>query len=115
MPRILSHAFLGTLLSTIVVAVGVFYVSPLIGVPLHITFAECLTFGALISATDPVTTLAIFKEQRMAENGLGHLYYSVLGESILNDAVGITLYSSFSKLVLQDQSSITGNDIAVMS
>jgi len=44
----------------------------------------------LISATDPVTTLAIFKEQNLVEIGLGHLYYTVLGESILNDAVGIT-------------------------
>lgn len=31
----------------------------------HPTFTEFLTFGALISATDPVTTLAVFQEKRV--------------------------------------------------
>merc|ERR1719193_1572933 len=66
----------------------------------------------MISATDPVTTLAIFKEQRLAERRLGHLYYSVLGESVLNDAVGITLFSSFSQQVLQHKTSLGAADVA---
>jgi len=102
--RILVYAFLGTLLSTIVVAYMVFYLPPLTGLSGRApSFTECLTFGALISAVDPVTTLAIFKDQRMVENGLGYLYYSVLGESILNDAVAITLANSFSDLVRKGQ------------
>jgi sodium/hydrogen exchanger 3 len=100
--RILMHAFVGTLLSSIVVAVGIFYLPPLTGFSAKFSFAECLSFGALISATDPVTTLAIFKEQNMVENGLSYLYYTVLGESILNDAVAITLFESFSDLVKDD-------------
>lgn len=104
--RILTHAFLGTLLSSIVVAAGLYYLPPLTGVSAwaKLNFAECLTFGALISSTDPVTTLAIFKEQHMVENGLSYLYYTVLGESILNDAVALTLFESFSDLVRQDLS-----------
>jgi sodium/hydrogen exchanger 8 len=100
LPRILTHAVLGTLLSAIVVGAGIFYFQPS---AINITFAECLTFGALISATDPVTTLAIFKEQNMIDNGLGYLYYTVLGESILNDAVGITLFTAFGNLVQEDR------------
>jgi len=96
--RILTHAFVGTLVSSIVVAVGLFYVPGF-----EFSLAECLTFGALISATDPVSTLAIFKEQKMVESGLGYLYYSVLGESILNDAVAITLFTSFGNLVKAEE------------
>ncbi|KAK1316579.1 Sodium/hydrogen exchanger 6 [Acorus calamus] len=46
-------------------------------------FVECLMFGALISATDPVTVLSIFQELGTDMN----LYALVFGESVLNDAV----------------------------
>lgn len=45
-------------------------------------------FGALISATDPVATLAIFS----AMNVNPQLHFLVFGESVLNDAVAIVLY-----------------------
>lgn len=97
--RIFCHAFLGTLVACLFTAFVVYYLPPLTGLKIQPSLVECLTFGAFISSTDPVTTLAVFKEQHMVENGLGHLYYTVLGESILNDAVGITLFESFSKVV----------------
>eukprot|EP00927_Polykrikos_kofoidii_P031641 TRINITY_DN27180_c0_g1_i1.p1 TRINITY_DN27180_c0_g1~~TRINITY_DN27180_c0_g1_i1.p1 ORF type:complete len:553 (+),score=54.16 TRINITY_DN27180_c0_g1_i1:53-1711(+) len=99
--RILTHAFLGTVVSSVVVAVIVFKLPDWAGLApeLKLSLAESLAFGAMISATDPVTTLAIFKDQNLVERGVGHLYYSVLGESILNDAVGVTLFESFGKLV----------------
>lgn len=52
-----------------------------------ITFIDCLLFGALISATDPVTILAIFSDLHVDVN----LYALVFGESVLNDAVAIVL------------------------
>lgn len=52
-----------------------------------ITFIDCLLFGALISATDPVTVLAIFSDLHVDVN----LYALVFGESVLNDAVAIVL------------------------
>lgn len=48
---------------------------------------ESFAFGSLISAVDPVATLAIFHSLNVDEV----LYMLVFGESILNDAVAITL------------------------
>jgi len=44
----------------------------------------------LISATDPVAVLAIFKELDADVN----LYSIVFGESIFNDAIGIVAYET---------------------
>jgi NhaP-type Na+/H+ or K+/H+ antiporter len=60
------------------------------------TMTELLTFGALISATDPVSTLAVFQAKRVDP----HLFYIVFGESVLNDAVGIVLFKAFAKFVV---------------
>ncbi|KAI2510164.1 potassium:proton antiporter [Fragilaria crotonensis] len=89
-------ACIGTLVSTIVVALilkaavhfeltGTFYP----------TLSELFTFGALISATDPVSTLAVFQSKRVDP----HLFYLVFGESVLNDAVGLVLFNAFAKFV----------------
>jgi len=110
--RVLAHAFVGTTVSAVVVAFCVRFVPAALGSADQFSLGECLAFGALISATDPVTTLAIFKEQRMAENGLGHLYYTVLGESVLNDAVGIVLFTMFSKLVTDEKDVLSIGDVA---
>ena len=57
-----------------------------------------LTFGALISATDPVSTLAVFQAKRVDPQ----LFYMVFGESVLNDAVGLVLFETFRKFVQRD-------------
>ncbi|TRY54616.1 hypothetical protein DNTS_001602 [Danionella cerebrum] len=53
-------------------------------------YTDCLFFGAIISATDPVTVLAIFNELHAD----GDLYALLFGESVMNDAVSIVLSSS---------------------
>ncbi|RXM95055.1 Sodium/hydrogen exchanger 7 [Acipenser ruthenus] len=53
-------------------------------------YTDCLFFGAIISATDPVTVLAIFNELGADVD----LYALLFGESVLNDAVAIVLSSS---------------------
>ncbi|KAL2927905.1 Sodium/hydrogen exchanger 6 [Bienertia sinuspersici] len=63
-------------------------------------FLECLMFGALISSTDPVTVLAIFQELGTDVN----LYALVFGESVLNDAVAISLYRSMTLIKGQSSS-----------
>lgn len=52
------------------------------------TWKESFAFGALISATDPVSVLAVFKEVDVDEN----IFAIVFGESIFNDAVAIVMY-----------------------
>jgi sodium/hydrogen exchanger 3 len=51
---------------------------------------DAFFFGALLSATDPVTVLAIFKELGVHPD----LYANVFGESVLNDAVAIVLFDT---------------------
>ena len=53
----------------------------------QISFLDTLYFGSIVSATDPVTTLAIFSDLHV-DPLLNSL---VLGESLLNDAVAIVL------------------------
>ena len=52
-----------------------------------------MLFGALISAVDPVATLAIIGNPELNCEPL--LYSLVFGESVLNDAVSIVLFQSF--------------------
>lgn len=53
----------------------------------QLTMTESFAFGSLISAVDPVATLAIF--QALDVDPI--LYMLVFGESVLNDAVSIVL------------------------
>ena len=59
------------------------------------SFLELLAFGALISATDPVSTLAVFQMKRVDP----HLFYLVFGESVINDAVGLVLFEALAHVV----------------
>lgn len=55
---------------------------------LSLTLVECLIFGSTLSATDPVTILAIFNTYKVDPQ----LYSVIFGESILNDAVSIVMF-----------------------
>ena len=84
---ICSLAFAGTTISTF--AVGFFvWICGGVGLCYSLPLLHALVFGALISATDPVTVLAIFQELGVNTE----LYSLVFGESVLNDAVAIVLY-----------------------
>lgn len=56
---------------------------------------EALLFGALISAVDPVATLSIMGNDELNVDPL--LYSLVFGESVLNDAIAISLFRTFFK------------------
>uniref|UniRef100_A0A674KEV7 Sodium/hydrogen exchanger n=1 Tax=Terrapene triunguis TaxID=2587831 RepID=A0A674KEV7_9SAUR len=91
---ILAYAFLGTAISCFVIGsimygcVALMKVTGQLGGDFY--FTDCLLFGAIVSATDPVTVLAIFHELQVDVE----LYALLFGESVLNDAVAIVLSSS---------------------
>ncbi|RQM22695.1 hypothetical protein B5M09_006015, partial [Aphanomyces astaci] len=91
---ILLFAILGTFASSVVVG-GLLYFLGSMGLSLQMPLAECLAFGALISSTDPVSTLAVFQQLNVDPK----LFYIIFGESVLNDAISIVLFNTFSKFI----------------
>ncbi|CAD5208573.1 unnamed protein product [Bursaphelenchus xylophilus] len=86
---ILSFAIIGTALSAFVMGFGVWFLGYM-GVIYKLTAVESFAFGSMISAVDPVITLAIFQALKVD----AQLYMLAFGESMLNDAVAIVLAST---------------------
>jgi CPA1 family monovalent cation:H+ antiporter len=74
------------IVSALLIAFGLDIVLTLVG--FDIPFILSLTFGAIISATDPVAVLALFKEYG-APRRLSLIFE---GESIFNDGTGVALF-----------------------
>jgi len=83
-------AIIGTVVSAAIFGLGIWGLTFAHIFNYQLSAVECMLFGALISATDPVTVLAIFKEIHVD----GNLYACVFGESVLNDAVALVLYKT---------------------
>ncbi|GFF27684.1 endosomal/prevacuolar sodium/hydrogen exchanger [Aspergillus udagawae] len=100
---ILTFAFAGTFISAIVLGLVLFIWTriPLDG--LNISFVEAISVGATLSATDPVTILAIFNIYKVEPK----LYTVIFGESILNDAIAIVLFETAQKYADSDAGSLT--------
>ncbi|MGF1759291.1 cation:proton antiporter [Photobacterium sagamiensis] len=79
---ILLLAVIGLLISTLLVGLSVWYVS-------GISLIACLLVGAIVSATDPVAIVAIFKNLGAPKR----LTILVEGESLFNDATAIVLFT----------------------
>ena len=97
-------AFFGTCVSAAVISVGLFYMINYTSILYHVgkfSLMECIAFGFIISSTDPVTTLSVFTSLKVDPS----LYYAVLGESILNDAVAITGFRVAVRFIQNDLSS----------
>ncbi|XP_063046493.1 sodium/hydrogen exchanger 6a isoform X2 [Engraulis encrasicolus] len=94
MGSILAYAFLGTVISCFIIGLlmyGIVTLMKQVGqLGGDFFFTDCLFFGAIVSATDPVTVLAIFNELQVDVD----LYALLFGESVLNDAVAVVLSSS---------------------
>ncbi|RWS27258.1 Na(+)/H(+) exchanger protein 7-like protein, partial [Leptotrombidium deliense] len=86
---ILIYAVVGTLINVALIGGSLFACSALKFFQNKVPFAEILLFATLISAVDPVAVLAIFQEIKVNKP----LYFLVFGESLLNDAVVITVYN----------------------
>ena len=79
---VLTLAVPALLISTAVIGIGIWLFLP-------VKLATALLFGALISATDPVAVVALFKELGTPQR----LTVLVEGESLLNDATAIVLFN----------------------
>ncbi|CAL9057652.1 unnamed protein product [Musa banksii] len=90
---IITLAILGTFIASVVTGILV-YLGGLAYLMYKLPLVECLMFGALVSATDPVTVLSIFQELGTDVN----IYALVFGESVLNDAMAISLYRTMSSV-----------------
>lgn len=85
-PIILVLAVGGLIVSAVVIATVLFYLFAFIGI--SVPFIVTLLFGVLISATDPVAVLALFKEFG-APRRLSLIFE---GESLFNDATAVALF-----------------------
>jgi sodium/hydrogen exchanger 8 len=82
-------AIYGTIASTFIIGVLVKFAGDA-GWGHRFGWLPAMLFGALISATDPVSVLAVFAEVNADIN----LYSMVYGESVLNDAVALVMYQT---------------------
>ncbi|CAG7837079.1 unnamed protein product [Allacma fusca] len=98
--QILSIAVPGMLIVTFVLAVICQYVFS----EYNWTYTEASFFAAIISGTDPVALISIFKEIRAPEV----LKTKIEGESLVNTGVSILLFKIFAG-ILTSSSSMEGN------
>lgn len=97
---ILMFAFMGTFIAIFFSSI-IFWLTSKITQDKAFTLKESFAFGSFISATDPVSVLAIFKEMDADVN----LVSIVFGESIMNDAIAITMYETVKELGKDSESS----------
>ena len=79
-------AFIGTIVSALLIAAALYFMLPLFGFGLP--FLWCLLFGALISPTDPIAVMGI-----LASAGAPKSIETVIaGESLFNDGIGVVIF-----------------------
>jgi len=91
-----SLAILGTLISTIVIGYGIHY---FLGLPILLA----LLFGAIISPTDPISVLALFKRLGINER----LSVIVEAESLFNDGIAVVVFGVIQSIIITNTYSIS--------
>jgi CPA1 family monovalent cation:H+ antiporter len=86
---ILLLAIAGTTAGSFIVATIVTIAGSTLVPELNIAFAATFAFGALISATDPVAVISLFRELGVGKR----LAILVEGESLFNDGVAIVIFN----------------------
>eukprot|EP01035_Chromulina_nebulosa_P005071 gene5071-6877_t len=91
---IMVFANVGTVFNAVVFAFGIYGVG-WVGVSTHFTLTEAMSYGSVVSATDPVTTIAVFDQLKVEPA----LYTIVVAVSILDDAVSIIMFDLFNGFI----------------
>ena len=105
---VMLFALVGVLLSTALVGTGLYLIAGWLGFNLPYTF--CLLFGALISPTDPIAVLGILAKFKLPEN----VKLNIVGESLFNDGVGVVVFATIYRIVVNGTDSISVGDIAFL-
>ena len=105
---IMVFAVFGTLLSSFITGAAVYYSAKYFG-QVQLSVLDSLVFGSLISSIDPVAILSVLTSLKMSENDT--IYILVLGESLLNDGIAITLFKSLVQQYNSAGSAVTIDDI----
>mmetsp|Transcript_8014 Transcript_8014/g.16368 ORF Transcript_8014/g.16368 Transcript_8014/m.16368 type:complete len:987 (+) Transcript_8014:179-3139(+) len=89
---IMVFAVFGTLLSSFMTGTITYYSAKYSSDDVDMPILDALVFGSLISSIDPVAILSVLTSLKMTETDT--IYILVLGESLLNDGIAITLFKS---------------------
>lgn len=87
-------AVVGTILSTFMTGYMVRWASVLLKSSTDIPILDCIIYGALISSIDPVAILSVLSSLNLSQSDT--VFILVLGESLLNDGVAITMTQNLS-------------------
>jgi CPA1 family monovalent cation:H+ antiporter len=82
---VLVLAFFGVLISTFVVATGIYYLLDWMNIPL--SYTGCLVFGALISSTDPVAITKTIRRFNLSKQ----MESKISGEALLNGGIAMVI------------------------
>ncbi|GAB4053933.1 cation:proton antiporter [Spirosoma litoris] len=105
---VMLFAFVGVLLSTFLVGSGLYLLTR--HLDLALSFPLCLLFGALISPTDPIAVLGILSKFKLPDS----VKLNIVGESLFNDGVGVVVFASIYRIVLNGVDSVSAGEIALL-
>ncbi|MET7258680.1 cation:proton antiporter [Dyadobacter fermentans] len=101
-------AVLGTVISTFLVGIGVFYLLPVLGAELPLIY--CLLFGALISPTDPIAVMGILKKAHLSKT----VETNIVGESLFNDGIGVVIFATLLQILAVGIENFGAADVAML-
>jgi NhaP-type Na+/H+ or K+/H+ antiporter len=85
-------AFLGAILGAFMIAISCRLI-----VSSEWSWILCWTFGAILSATDPVSVVALLKKLSLNTAPQMGLTYLIIGEALLNDGSGLVLFEALTE------------------